>query len=71
MVDAKDYARHLRTLATEPDTPEARHKIDTCIDDYLVRGGVRLAIAGAFEDGDVPPTTLTAFVRARLASEVG
>jgi hypothetical protein len=71
MVDAEDCARQLRTVAAEPDTPEARHKIDACIDDYLVRGGVRLALAGAFEDGDVPGSTLTAFIRARLASEVG
>jgi hypothetical protein len=34
-------------------------------------GGVRVQLAAAFENGEVPDATLTAFIRARLASEVG
>jgi hypothetical protein len=64
MTDAEDCANHLRRLASEPDAPEARSKIDTWIDVYRVGGGVRVELAAAFESGDVPDTTL-----ARLASE--
>ena len=71
MTDAEDCASHLRRFAAEPDTPEARKKIASWIDDYRVRGGVRVELAAAFETRDVPDTTLTAFIRARLASEVG
>ena len=71
MTAAKECAEHLRRLAAEPDTPEARKKIDAWIDVYRVDGGVRGELADALETGDVPDTTLTAFIRARLASEVG
>jgi hypothetical protein len=71
MTDAEDCAKHLRRLAAEPDTSEARNKIDTWIDVYRVGGGVRVELAAAFEGGDIPDTTLTDFIRARLASEVG
>jgi|HubBroStandDraft_6_1064221.scaffolds.fasta_scaffold543194_2 hypothetical protein len=71
MTDAEECAERLRKLAAEPDTPEARKKIDAWIDVYRVDGGVRADLAAAFETGDVPDTTLTAFIRARLASEVG
>jgi hypothetical protein len=71
MTDAEDCAKQLRRLAAEPDTREARDKIDTWIDVYRVGGGVRAELAAAFENGDVPDTTLTAFIRMRLASEVG
>ena len=69
--DAVDCAQHLLRLASEPDTPEARNKIDTGIDVYRVGGGVRVELARAFQDGLVPDTALTPFIRARLASEVG
>ena len=71
MTDAEECAEHLRRLAVEPDTPEARKKIDTWIDVYRVGGGARVELAVAFETSEVPDTTLTAFTRARLASEVG
>jgi hypothetical protein len=32
MTDAEDCAKQLRGLATMPDTPEAREKIDTWLD---------------------------------------
>jgi hypothetical protein len=71
MTDAEDCANHLRRLASEPDAPEARNKIDTWIDVYRVGGGVRVELVRAFEDGLVPDTALTVFIRARLGSEVG
>jgi hypothetical protein len=69
ITDAEECAEHLRRLASDPDTPEARNKIDTWIDVCRVGGGVRVELAAAFESGDVPDTTLAAFIRARLASE--
>ena len=48
MADAEDCASHLRRLAAEPDTPEARKKIDAWIDVYRVDGGVRVELAAAF-----------------------
>jgi hypothetical protein len=50
--------------------PKVRRKIDACIDEYRICGGVRVELAHAFESRDVPDTTLTAFIRTRLASEV-
>jgi hypothetical protein len=41
MTDAEDCAKQLRRLAAEPDTRDARDKIDTWIDVYRVGGGVR------------------------------
>jgi hypothetical protein len=71
MTDAEECAEHLRRLAVEPDTLEARKKTDAWIDVYRVDGGVRVELAAAFETGEIPDATLTAFIRARLASEVG
>jgi hypothetical protein len=71
MTDADECAERLRRLAAEPDTPAARNRIDAWMDVYRVDGGLRVELASAFETGEVPDTTLTAFIRARLASEVG
>jgi hypothetical protein len=71
VTDAEEYAERLRRLAAEPDTREARKKIDAWIDVDRVDGGLRVDLVAAFEGGDVPDTSLTDFIRARLASEVG
>lgn len=68
MTDAEDCPIHLRRFADEPDTPEARKKINGWIDDYHYRGGVRVELAAAFENEHPPDTTLTTFIRRRLAS---
>jgi hypothetical protein len=71
MTDAEECAERLRRLAAESDTSEARKKIDAWIDVYRVDGGLRVDLVSAFENGNVPDTALTSFIRARLASEVG
>ena len=68
---ADECARQLLALAANGDSPEIRHKIDACLDEYLAQGGRRLPLSDAFELGEIPNTPLTAFIRARLATETG
>ena len=51
MTDAEECAERLRRLAAEPDTPEARKKIDAWIDVYRVDGGVRVDLAARSKPG--------------------
>ena len=74
MTDAEDCARHLRQLASKPDTAEVHAQIHACLEDYRSRhraqAGALADLAMAVQLADFPGGALTDVIRAWLRARL-
>jgi hypothetical protein len=74
MTDAEDCARHLRQLASKPDTAEVHAQIHACLEDYRSRhraqAGALADLAMAVQLADFPGGALADVIRAWLRARL-